>query len=235
MRRKGFTLIELLIVISIIAILAGMLLPALNKARNSAQAAKCLGHTKSFGVAFFSYTDISNGYMPGPFTYYPSGSPLGGFWQAVFVNIGLLPLPVPDVASPDPKGIFNCPAEKRPTLGTASSWNSWKGSHYGLNRYLNQQYVSNASSEARMVWRRLSHAKRPSVTYSIGDKWEGTLIENGSYPQAELRARYLLPGTRHNGAWNVSMLDGHSEAQKKYPLRGVASDFSDYAWAPTDW
>ena len=74
--RKFFTLIELLIVIAIIAILAAMLLPALNKARDSAKNIDCIARTKQLMLAMTSYTDDNGNFLP-----YISGNGAGEFSQ----------------------------------------------------------------------------------------------------------------------------------------------------------
>ena len=108
-KRSNFTLIELLIVIAIIAILAGILLPALNRARERAYSIHCVNNLKQIGLGLAQYT--------GDFTFFPwpqdetqilPGTTEKGRWWNLLtglsdsgVRIGSSYLPI------DPQGIYS--------------------------------------------------------------------------------------------------------------------------------
>ena len=116
-----FTLIELLIVISIIAILAAMLLPALNKAREKSKAIVCKSNLKQTGVILQFYAQDNNDYSPAAQGYESSLWSNGHHWQAMLFANNYV-----KGKDSDNLKVFMCPSE--PDAKT-----SWYGATYGIN------------------------------------------------------------------------------------------------------
>ncbi len=218
---KIFTLIELLIVISIIAILASMLLPALSKTRDAARKTQCLNQLKTLGTAVALYTDDFGGYYP--YALDNTRTPTANWtvltvpyissipdWITARNSLSLVP------ARPERYRLwasYICPVQKYRSWG---EYNSGLGSFQG-------NYVANAA---------VLHSKNPPSTDENGRKsgtsrnpsrngliWDGI----GSDPSASIATVLLhvtrgsITGEPHSRTTNGVFLDGHVENMRMNP------------------
>lgn len=116
--KKPFTLIELLVVIAMIAILAGMLLPALNQAREKGRSSSCINNLKQLSLAWNMYANDNDDYVvPRSGSYYYDGALRKGEpWPSWLYNNGYLPGKGDvdyqrDIPS---RKFFICPSDKAP-------------------------------------------------------------------------------------------------------------------------
>jgi len=220
---KAFTLIELLVVVAIIAILASMLLPSLQKARESGKSAACLNNLRQLMLSVLSYTGDYGGAIP------PSRDGFTGLagWNA---------LPSLGYYSPG-TDLLSCPSDRTTVAGT--DYFAYSFTFDSGGRSHNRSYLWTYNSGYRYAngvflypfWN-LSQLKRTdrdlllwcsdwpplAVAYTeafyLGD-WTYTIL-NPIYPPL------------HGNAWNAAFMDGHVQ-------RLSAKQYGTQIYGQADW
>lgn len=211
---NNFTLIELLIVISIIAILAAMLLPALISARNKAKEISCASKLNQIGLAQANYLGTYDDIFP-PYEYNTGGA-TSYRWMALYAPY--LDIPVQTGSGTyKQNGPFGCPSQLKWRENSSGSGNYSISYGYNQGSLGTSNYTPQTNYGIDITYPlKITQIRKPTEQLSHTDSWYNT---TGAYrSEGNPNGNQASLCFRHNKRANTLYVDGHVFAEDQQRL-----------------